>query len=145
MAAGMRLPAWASATETERLRARLLLAAGAGIRDAGAAMERVSGQLRLLSPASAARQLRYGMESLASRLEAAGPRLLDPFRTALGHAGDRLGLLSPWAILKRGYSIAAAPGGKIIKSSSEVSPGDCIRLVLAEGSLTAKVTTTETG
>jgi exodeoxyribonuclease VII large subunit len=56
----------------------------------------------------------------------------------------QLDALSPLAVLGRGYALCwndARTG--IIRSSSSVSPGDCVRVTLAEGELGCRVEETK--
>jgi exodeoxyribonuclease VII large subunit len=49
----------------------------------------------------------------------------------------QLRVLSPLAVLARGYSITTAADGRILTRSSDVRPGDRLRTRLAEGSVTS--------
>ncbi len=64
-------------------------------------------------------------------------------RRAISEAGDRLRLsvgklhaLSPLAVLARGYALVWDGQGKLVKESSQVSPGDKVRVKLAQGEMT---------
>jgi exodeoxyribonuclease VII large subunit len=53
---------------------------------------------------------------------------------------EKLETLSPYAVLKRGYSIAQFSGnGKIITDAAQVNSQDKINIILQKGKLTAKV------
>jgi exodeoxyribonuclease VII large subunit len=47
--------------------------------------------------------------------------------------------LSPKATLERGYAIARLDSGAVLRRADEASPGDRLRLTLAEGELAATV------
>lgn len=53
---------------------------------------------------------------------------------------ERLEVLSPLAVLSRGYSLSSLmPEGKIIKDASELKPKDLIKTILAKGSFLSSV------
>lgn len=61
----------------------------------------------------------------------------------LRHTLARLRALSPLATLQRGYAIVQRGDGHVIQAAGEVGAGDALRVRLAEGELTAVVTTGE--
>ena len=65
---------------------------------------------------------------------------LTRLRQRLAHGSERLGGLSPLAVLERGYSIAhKMPEGLIVKDSAAVRIGDLLRLTFARGKALCKV------
>ena len=74
------------------------------------------------------------------RLSSLSPRLLDPHRRSLATAAAQLEALSPVAVLARGYSIARNDQGDVIRSVSQVNPGDQVRLRVSDGNVSARVT-----
>jgi len=52
---------------------------------------------------------------------------------------EKLSLLSPLAILARGYSIVRTPAGKIVRSAQDVLPGQQLSVIMHRGSLTVQV------
>ena len=76
------------------------------------------------------------------RLAAAG-------RTMTGAAGGELAVmaarledLSPLGILRRGYAVCYEEGGAVVSDSTQVSPGDTVRVRLARGGLDCLVEST---
>ena len=65
-------------------------------------------------------------------------------RARLGRAAAALDALSPLAVLERGYAIAEAKDGRLLRDASSVSPGDQIGVRLAKGRLAARVEDIET-
>jgi exodeoxyribonuclease VII large subunit len=53
----------------------------------------------------------------------------------LSHTVARLRALSPAATLARGYAIVQTPDGHVVRSTSEASAGDALRVRLGDGSL----------
>jgi exodeoxyribonuclease VII large subunit len=48
--------------------------------------------------------------------------------------------MSPLKVLTRGYAMAQKDGGEIVRSVSQINPGDAVRVSLADGAFTATVT-----
>ncbi|CAA7602118.1 exodeoxyribonuclease VII [Acididesulfobacillus acetoxydans] len=59
--------------------------------------------------------------------------------------GTRLDLLSPLAILNRGYSLTYGEDGRLVRSAEEVDCEDVLRVRLASGSLQCRVLTKDIG
>ncbi|HET7290820.1 MAG TPA: exodeoxyribonuclease VII large subunit [Vicinamibacteria bacterium] len=65
-------------------------------------------------------------------------------RGRLARAAGKLDTLSPLAVLSRGYAVVFdAEGRRIVRRSSEVGPGDALRIRLQAGALRATVTERE--
>ena len=60
-------------------------------------------------------------------------------RSRLEHLSGQLAVLSPVAILERGYALVFDSSGKLLKDAAQVKPGDEISARLAHGTLTARV------
>lgn len=72
------------------------------------------------------------------RFDAAVARYLDGFRHRIALSREKLEALNPKGILSRGYSITYKVAEKtgaeqVVKSASQVQPGDKLRTVVAEG------------
>lgn len=65
--------------------------------------------------------------------------LLERQDTRLRHAVARLHAVSPLATLARGYAIARAPDGRLLRETSQVQPGDPVDVRLARGRLACRV------
>lgn len=66
-------------------------------------------------------------------------------RMVLTAAGDTLRTLSPAATLERGYAVARTADGRIVRDATEVSSGDALRVIVARGSVEARVESTRPG
>jgi exodeoxyribonuclease VII large subunit len=64
---------------------------------------------------------------------------LDAAASDLTHTLARLRSLSPMATLERGYAIVQRPDGAVLRTPADVSPGDQLRIRLAEGEIPAEV------
>ena len=84
-------------------------------------------------------------EDSAARLRDVGARMLRPGEATLARLAASLEALSPLSVLSRGYAIARNESGRVVKSSSELSLGDRVRVVLGDGSFDATVSKTHEG
>jgi exodeoxyribonuclease VII large subunit len=75
-----------------------------------------------------------------TRLDRAATAIIAQHRARLNAAIARLQALSPLSVLARGYALVYNADGTILRSASQTSTGQTIRARLAEGSLTAAVT-----
>ena len=73
------------------------------------------------------------MDSVRLRLDAAEARIISAKRSMYASLGAKLDALSPLKVLGRGYSIALDGGGRALRSSTELSVGDSLRLLFASG------------
>ncbi|HVB09610.1 MAG TPA: exodeoxyribonuclease VII large subunit [Bacillota bacterium] len=86
------------------------------------------------------------LDAARERLDRAGERLLSHMRLrsergrlGLGALGDRLQALSPYAVLARGYAIARAADGTVLRSAEETAPGAKVEVLLHKGRLLTRV------
>ena len=83
---------------------------------------------------------RDATESLRSHLARAMARALERGRGRLSGAAEKLQLVSPLAVLARGYAVAYREGGSSpLVSAAEVRTGDRIRVRVSEGQFSAVV------
>lgn len=91
---------------------------------------------RLTDPKRKIQDLRLKADDLANRLVRIFMNDMRQRRERLSWRTDRLKALSPLAILARGYSIARTiPGAKVVRNAKDVSKGQNLEIMLAEGSL----------
>lgn len=57
---------------------------------------------------------------------------------ALSSLVAKLDLLSPYSVLERGYSLTTDAAGRVVRSASDVAPGDLIRTRLRDGSIESR-------
>lgn len=135
------------------------------LRDAVNRRDQRLDELRLLLDSAAQRRLRLSAQRLAlsnhrlnrqnvtvrianthRRLQTASQRLqqlagtgVNARATRLNRASTRLEALSPVAVLSRGYALIYSSQGKLLRASTETSPGETIHARLGEGTLEARV------
>ncbi|WP_084080598.1 exodeoxyribonuclease VII large subunit [Edaphobacter aggregans] len=100
--------------------------------------ERLRRQQPSLRVAAAHRRL----DRANTRLDRAASALIAQHRARLAETTARLQALSPLNVLSRGYALVYNADGTLLRSAAEASPGQTIHARLAEGSLTAQVTST---
>jgi exodeoxyribonuclease VII large subunit len=79
-----------------------------------------------------------------TRLDRAATAVIAQRRARLSAATARLLALSPLSVLARGYALIYNEDGTLVRSANQTSTGQTIKARLAEGSLTAQVTSTKT-
>lgn len=80
----------------------------------------------------------YMLSALLNRLQTGTKRYFEKETRDLDHHRERIRLLNPEQILKRGFSITLL-NGKSIKTEKEVRPGDLISTRLYKGSIESQV------
>ncbi len=92
---------------------------------------------RLRAPAFATNARR--VESLAQRLAQAFGRAQERRLERASRLEGALSLVSPQAVLERGYAIVRDSAGRLVRSSEGLLPGEALRVQLARGELDARV------
>jgi len=83
-------------------------------------------------------------DGLSRALASAVRVRIDTAAVRLAHAGAALDLVSPRAVLARGYAIVTGPDGRITRSAATLAAGDAVSVALADGGFHARVTATGT-
>jgi len=89
--------------------------------------------------------LRQRLDEYQQNLQRTSARWLARLRERAAALVGRLESLSPLKVLARGYSITLKPDGTVVRRAQDVSPGDSIRSIVAEGRITSEVKIVETG
>ena len=79
------------------------------------------------------------LEGLKPRLEPVLKLRLERERGRLERLQAKLGLLSPYSVLDRGYSLTTAADGSVVRDAAQVKAGDVISTRLARGSVRSTV------
>ena len=93
----------------------------------------------LQSPMGYLVQRRKTVVLLSTRLQAAQQQRLHRSRQQFVGLTAKLDAMSPLKVLSRGYALAAKADGSLVRSASQVTPGDRLSITLHEGSITATV------
>jgi exodeoxyribonuclease VII large subunit len=94
---------------------------------------------RLEDPRRVVQRFRQRVDELAERA-AQGTRLrLRWARERVVSTEQRLGALSPLAVLERGYGIVRRADGAVVRRAADVAAGDALEILLAEGRVKARV------
>ena len=96
-------------------------------------LEDLASRRVMRSPTGFIDQRRLELDSVRLRLDAAEARIISAKRAMYASLGAKLDALSPLKVLGRGYSIALDGGGRALRSSTELSVGDSLRLLFASG------------
>ena len=97
----------------------------------------------LSSPTGYLDQKRKNLELLENRLVSANTRIVEQRQRKFVSLTAKLDAMSPLKVLTRGYAMAQTEDGAVLKSVQQTAVGDCIKITLGDGSLTAAVTQKE--
>lgn len=93
----------------------------------------------LQSPLASFEQRRKALKLLETRLIGAQNQTVSKYRQRFVAQTAKLDAMSPLKVLTRGYAVATAQSGSIIRSAAEVHPGDPITVRVSDGSIHANV------
>ena len=86
-----------------------------------------------------AERFRLRLGTVSAALPKAAVRSLERAEKRLEMASSRLRLLSPYAVLERGYSLTTDSAGVVVKDSASLKPGDLITTRFARGSIQSQI------
>ena len=115
-------------------------ALGRQIRSARQHLKVLSGSPALQSSAGYLEQKRGNLELLKNRMISAQRSGLDRRRQRYIGLTAKLDAMSPLKVLTRGYAVAQGADGSVLRSASQVRPGDKISVSLSDGRIAATVT-----
>lgn len=136
--------------ERAELRARLRIGAQAMVRAMARTLQSreqaLDGAARLLRPPSAQwRERAQRLDALAQRSARALHSSLERCAQRARAAAEQLELVSPVAVLGRGYSIVRGPDGRVVRAAERLSSGDAIEVLFAVGEISALVSEVRPG
>jgi len=99
----------------------------------------LSRELVRLSPSAYISGSRQRVDNLATRMQRAAESAVALRRERMWGLAGALGKLNPAATLARGYAVAIAPDGKLLRAAGQVAIGDRLRVRLHRGALRAVV------
>jgi exodeoxyribonuclease VII large subunit len=94
---------------------------------------------RLRHPAARVAELRQRADRVADRLEKTLRLRTERSARRLAALASALDALSPLAVLQRGYSLAASPGGRVVRDAAQLTVGERIELRFRRGRAGADV------
>ncbi|MCA9752333.1 MAG: exodeoxyribonuclease VII large subunit [Gemmatimonadetes bacterium] len=90
-------------------------------------------------PTAYCRQRGQDVDRLAERLVNVAGRRVETARLRWEAIAGRLDVLSPLAVLERGYAIARDPAGQVLRRAGDVERGETVEIWLGEGALDCRV------
>jgi exodeoxyribonuclease VII large subunit len=117
------------------IRLRLKRALAGRIQNERQYLTRLMKSPALRHPIDRVNQRKMDIEAIKKNLEKSIARKLEIEKSRLCTIYGKLDALSPLKVLSRGYGIARNEFGKIIKSVSQVRLGDCIELIISDGTI----------
>jgi exodeoxyribonuclease VII large subunit len=109
--------------------------------DERARVEGLAVRLRRAAPAARLASNRQRIDDMSRRGTFAITNIVQRQRARLRGEGLRLTALDPSRVLARGYAIVARADGAVVHSVAQVTPGDAVRVRVADGAFGATVTT----
>ncbi len=108
--------------------------------DERARVDGLAVRLRRAAPAARLATNRQRIDDLGRRGALAITNIVQQQRARLRGEGLRLTALDPSRVLARGYAIVATADGAVVHSVAQVTPGDAVRVRVADGAFGATVT-----
>lgn len=118
---------------------RMQQALTAKIDNAELRLARFSNHSALLKPLEALQRRSAEVDSLATDMHQQVQLMMRLKETSLASMAEKLDLVSPLGVLKRGYSLTTGDNGRVVKSADELAVGSVIQTRLAEGTVTSRV------
>jgi exodeoxyribonuclease VII large subunit len=85
-------------------------------------------------------QVRGRLEACRTRLDRTLERTIEAARSRLGALDAQLNSLSPLSVLDRGYALVIDARGALVRSATQVAPGDSVTTRVSDGAFTSRVT-----
>ena len=121
------------------LRRRLTSASERRLRNRTARVQQLEARLLRQDPTLRLAQAQQRLRAASDRIERLAQTFMATRNTRLDRAESRLHVLSPLAVLKRGYAIVYAENGSILLDADAAQPGTRIDARLAHGTVRARV------
>ena len=120
--------------------ARMLAAANKRLRYLRGALDQLAGRRVLTEPGSYLDTKRLELDRAADRLAMAAERTVSAKKHVFLALAASLEAMSPLKVLSRGFSVATAADGSVVRSADQLREGDRIKLRLADGGAEAEIT-----
>jgi len=139
-AAELAVPVWRELKEDlEQWQLRLINAMSQQVEGKRQRLERLKSMGPLSNPFWRIDQNRQRLDTLSEALEQGMTRFVSDKSGILKLLAAKLDLLSPLAILGRGYSLTYGPKGNLLRSSQDIKVGQQVQVRLHQGLLTCAV------
>ncbi len=125
--------------DLNRLTQLLNRAAGARLDFYRSNLSEIYARLRLYSPVVRLRNDRQRLDDLTHRAGLALAHAVTLEEAQLHGLKQRLLALNPLAVLKRGFAVVTTLQGDLVRSVSQVKPGDALNVRVADGAIPAQV------
>lgn len=102
-------------------------------------MSNLANRLSLVSPQSRLRSDQQRLDEFDHRIKTALAHRMEIERTRLNSLSQHLDSLNPIAILERGFAIVSRDDGVRVFSTSQVKPGNQVKIRVSDGDLSAKI------
>lgn len=122
------------------LEARLQRALRGHVASAGTAVETMARRLELQRPSTRLAATARTIDDARRRLERAAHVAVATARARVATAAGSLDVLSPLAVLDRGYSLTRRPDGTVVRDAATLADGDAVELTFAVGRARARIT-----
>ena len=120
--------------------ARMLAAANKRLRYLRGALDQLAGRRVLTEPGSYLDTKRLELDRAADRLAMAAERTVSAKKHVFLALAASLEAMSPLKVLSRGFSVATADDGSVVRSADLLREGGRIKLRLADGGAEAEIT-----
>ncbi len=124
----------------DAMNAAMATALSRQLRAARQHLDVLSKSAALQSPMGYLQQRQKSLQMLQNRLVAAENQCISRNNQRYIALTAKLDAMSPLKVLTRGYAMAQTEGGEVVRSVSQVNPGDQINVSFSDGSLLATVT-----
>lgn len=130
-------------SELQRLEQRLVNGLQTRASRARGQLDALASRRVLTRPVERLHELARRIDELDFRAQRAMRGLLERTRQQLAACSGSLEALSPLRVLERGYSLTRKPeSGEVIRSSTQLQPGDAIETLVQSGRIISRVETT---
>ena len=102
-------------------------------------LDRFTHHRRLTHPLEPIERRAMEVDGAEQRLHEQMKRLMESHRREVSQLAEKLELVSPLGILKRGYSLTALASGAVVRSVKQVDKGDVIETKVADGTIVSRV------
>ena len=127
----------------KNLQLRMASALQGSLRERFLALKALQNSMALKNPQHLLESRYQKLDRLQERLDKAAENCLDKKKQQLVKITDKLELMNPLTVLKRGFGLPQKEDGSVIRSTKDIKIEDMVTVQLDEGKFTAQVTAIE--